>query len=114
MNDPISDYLSVIDTTTDMIIGKVFVGSFPQSSTAVGTKLYVNNTNPNSVSVVDTSTDTVMKEILLVGSGLVSSTAIGTKLYISHANSRTVSVIDMNTDTLITTLSIGISITPEY
>lgn len=97
-----------------MIIGKVFVGSFPQSSTAVGTKLYVNNTNPNSVSVVDTSTDTVMKEILLVGSGLVSSTAIGTKLYISHANSRTVSVIDMNTDTLITTLSIGISITPEY
>lgn len=72
----------------------------------------MNNTNPNSVSIVDTNTDTVTKEILLVGSGLVSSTVVGTKLYVSHADSQTVSVIDMTTDTLISTLSIGTSFTP--
>lgn len=96
----------MIDTTTDTILRKVYVGSFPQSSTAIGTKLYVNNTNPNSVSVVDTNTDTVTKEILLSGSGLVSSTLVGTKLYVSHADSRTVSVVDTNTDVLLTTISI--------
>ena len=44
MSNYIDSTVSVIDTTTDTIISTIStVGTNPISSTAVGTKLYVNN-----------------------------------------------------------------------
>lgn len=53
--------VSVIDTTNDTIRKIISVGKYPISSTLLGTKLYVNNRDDNSISVIDTLTDQVVQ-----------------------------------------------------
>ena len=56
----------------------------PISSTAVGNKLYVSNYTDSTVSVIDTTTDTIVSTISTVGTNPISSTAVGTKLYVNN------------------------------
>ena len=63
----------------------ITVGSSPYSSTLVGTKLYVNNQYESTVSVIDTTTDTVTATIP-VGSSPSCSIFVGTKLYVHNQN----------------------------
>ena len=77
------------------------------------------NLNSNTVSEINTTTDTVT-DTMPVGSGPhgVAVTPDGTKLYVSNAFSDNVSVIDTTTNTLITTIAAGdypdgVSITPD-
>jgi uncharacterized repeat protein (TIGR02059 family) len=85
----------------------ISVGTNPYSSTAVGTKLYVNNKNSSTVSVINTATDTVLATIP-VGDYPSSSTIVGTKLYVNNAASNNVSVINTINDTVsLTTIPVG-------
>lgn len=123
-----SNAISVIDTTIDKVIETIAVGNKPyyMAITPDGRKAYVSNagcnyftgsdsaslitrgTNSNTVSVIDLTTDMVIRTIP-VGSKpyYVAITSDGTKAYVVNSFSNNVSVIDTITDTLITTIPVG-------
>lgn len=63
MNHPTGNYVSIIDTTNNTIRKVISVGKYPISSTLIGTKLYVNNRDDNSISVIDTITDQIVQTV---------------------------------------------------
>ncbi len=80
------------------------VGNAPVYSTLVGTKLYVSNNHSSSVTVIDTTTNSVLSTIS-VGNYPELSVLVGTKLYVGNLQSSSVSVIDTLTDTVVSTIS---------
>src|ERR1700739_4288068 len=58
----ISNDVSVIDTTTNMVVARIPVGYRPQgvAVTPDGQHAYVANANSDTVSVIDTTTNTVV------------------------------------------------------
>ncbi len=97
----------MIDTTTNTVIGSpIHVGFLPYglAVTPDGSKVYAANdgARDNSVSVIDTATNTVSATIP-VGSlpTGVAVTPDGSKVYIANYLSNTVSVIDTATNTVI-------------
>lgn len=81
----------------------IFVGKAPVYSTLVGTKLYVSNNHSSSVTVIDTTTDSVLSTIS-VGDFPELSVVVGTKLYVGNLQSDSVSIINTLTDTVISTI----------
>lgn len=77
----------------------ITVGTGPGTSILVGTKLYVNNFNANSISVIDTTTNTGIATIP-VGTNPDFASLVGTKLYVNNSGANTVSVIDTTTNTV--------------
>jgi YVTN family beta-propeller protein len=83
-----------------------------------GSKVYVANFDSNTVSVIDTATNTVTDTILSVSQPVsVAVNPQGTKIYVSNVNG-TVSVIDTVTNTVIATISVGafpsgVAVTPD-
>lgn len=75
------------------------VGNFPYSATAVGTNLYVLNLSSNSVSIIDTTTNTVT-ETVSVGAFPLSATIVGTDLYVNNLYSSSISIIDTTTNAI--------------
>jgi YVTN family beta-propeller protein len=73
-----------------------------------GTKAYVTNAGANSVSVINTSTDTVLTTVT-VGSNPVDTaiTGNGAKAYVTNAGSNSVSVINTSLNNVGTTVSVG-------
>ncbi len=65
----ISGTVSVLDATTQQIVGTILVGTEPYglALTPNGTKLYVTNARSNDVSVINTSNNVVTKTITGVG-----------------------------------------------
>jgi YVTN family beta-propeller protein len=100
--NPIDNVLVPVGTPTTTIS----VGADPVYSTLVGTKLYVSNKAGNSVTVINTLTDTVITTIS-VGSGPEMSVLVDNKLYVNNINSNTVSVINTLADTVSSTISVG-------
>ncbi len=86
--------------------GIIPVGAGPFASTAVGTKLYVVNGNANTVSVVDTVTNTVLTDISM-NFGPQQGVLVGTNLYVNEFFSDSVGVIDTITDTVSATIPVG-------
>jgi YVTN family beta-propeller protein len=86
--------------------GSVSVGSGPLYATLVGTNLYVPNQNSNSVSVINTLTNTVTATIPVQGIPEFS-TLVGTNLYVSNSGSSTVSVVNTLNNSVITTIPVG-------
>src|SRR5271168_5377061 len=82
------------------IVGTVVVAP-PAGATGSGPFAYVANEISNTVSVIDTATNTV-SAIVGVGSGPlgVAITPDGTKAYVANAGSNTVGVIDTATNTV--------------
>jgi YVTN family beta-propeller protein len=109
--------VSVIDVAQDTVINKIqlsqppaFQSTWPWGLTInpSGTKLYVANFLTNVVSVINTRTETVIKNIP-VGEQprWVAVTPDGRHVYVSNSRSGTVSIIDAGADTVIKTVTVG-------
>ena len=104
--------VSVIDGATNTVISTISVGSFPynvgvNSST---NRIYVTNSQSNTVSVIDGTTNTVTSTVS-VGSypwGVVVNSSRN-RIYEANTNSNTVIVIDGATNTVLSTVSVGSS-----
>ena len=68
--------------------------------------MYVANYSDGTVSVIDTTTDTVTATVT-VGSGPLFLASVGTKMYVANSADGTVSVIDTTTDTVTATVTVG-------
>jgi YVTN family beta-propeller protein len=86
--------------------------------TQAQTRAYVTNLNSNSVSVIDTASNTV---VATVGVGSVpywvAITPDGTRAYVTNFGSNFVSVIDTASNTVVATVGVGsepfgVAITP--
>src|SRR5262245_11206957 len=128
--------VAVIDTATRAIITRVPVGTYPYTTvmSADGSKVYVTNwggrrpgptdvtdgmfpvvVDPRTgipvsgtVSVIDTSSNTVLRsiDVGLHPSGMAMSPG-GDRLFVTNANSDSISVIDTSTDSVVKTLHVG-------
>jgi YVTN family beta-propeller protein len=90
-----------------VVAGLLSVGSSPALA-APTARAYVTNQGADSVSVIDTATNTVIATIP-VGSGprAVAVSPDGTRAYVTNLASATVSVIDTATNTVIATIPVG-------
>lgn len=71
-------------------------------------RLYVVNENSNSVSVIDTATNTVVATVPVGASPLsVVVNPAGTRVYVANSGNNNVSVIDTSTNTIVVTVSVG-------
>src|SRR6266849_6084859 len=83
------------------------------------THAYIVNTGSNSVSVIDTTSNTVVATVSVGGSPLeVAITPDGTRVYVTNGNDNTVSVIDAASNTVVATVGVGagptaVAITPD-
>lgn len=74
---------------------------------------YVANYGSNTVSVIDTDSDTVVATIPVASGPLaVAGIPSGTQIYVANFNSNTVSVIAVSDNSLIATIPVGAN--PEY
>jgi YVTN family beta-propeller protein len=90
------------DDLVDTIL-KVIEDIEPESSYA-----YITNTEDNTVSVIDTATNTVASTVSVgLGSWGVGVNPDGTKVYVANRGSGTVSVIDTATNKVTATLKVG-------
>ena len=80
------------------------------STTGAAPYAYVTNSEDNTVSVIDTATNTVTATVP-VGSYPwgVAVSPDGTKVYVANEGSNTVSVIDTATNTVTATVDVGIN-----
>ena len=116
-----SDNVSVIDISTNTVIGTVAVGDLPAgvAVTPDGAFAYVTNFVGNSVSVIDTATNTVIATVPVgVGPNRPAITPDGTRVYVPNGTSDNVSVIDISTNTVIATIPMvndprNVAITPD-
>ena len=113
--------VSVIDTSSNTVTNKIFVGQKPQgvAVTPDGSRIYVTNTGSNTVSAVDTSNNNIIATVN-VGrnpSG-VAMTPDGSKAYVTNPPDNTVSIIDTVTNHVMSTVNVGnwpwgVAITPD-
>ncbi|MBP9739719.1 MAG: gliding motility-associated C-terminal domain-containing protein [Chitinophagaceae bacterium] len=113
--------VSVINTSTNNVVGSVIVGSSPfgVSVSNDGSRVYVSNYRSNNVSVINTFTNIVTNTIS-VGSlpmGIVVSPD-GTRVYVANQLSNSVSIINASTNAVITSIPVslqpqGITISPD-
>lgn len=85
----------------------ISVGQKPEHIVNTGSKLYVNNTLDNTISVIDTSKNAVTKTIT-VGNNPSWMTLIDSMLIVLNSNDNTLSVIDTVTDNVVDVLQTGI------
>ncbi len=99
---------SVIMILFLIIISSMAIADPGESSSSTGPFAYVTNYDSNTVSVIDTSNDTV---IATINAGnypdAVSVNSAGTKVYVANRNSGIISVIDTATNTVTATVSVG-------
>jgi YVTN family beta-propeller protein/VCBS repeat-containing protein len=106
----------------DPTVAMIPVGNAPSSVTVTpdGSHAYVTNVMDNSVSVIDTNTNTVVTTITSVGNQPQSAavTPNGTRLYVTNTLDNSVTVINTGTNAVTNTISLsnrplGIAITPD-
>jgi YVTN family beta-propeller protein len=103
----------VIDPQIASIIKIINVGNLPGVGIAynfINDKVYVSNSRSSTVSVIDSSTNTLINDIP-VGSfpyEILYNTYDG-NMYVSNLNSHSISVIDSRTDTIKKTISESLS-----
>lgn len=79
-----------------------------QSSPAAAPRAYVTNAYSSSVSVIDTSTNSVVASIPVGTSpGRLSISADGTRAYVPNAGTSSVSVINTATNTVVATIAVN-------
>lgn len=106
---PVSGTVSVIDTAANAVMKTISVGLHPvgMALSPAGDRLYVANANSDSVSEIDTSTDTVIRSMNVAGleSGkgsllgsspnAVAVSADGRTLYVANASQNAIAVVDV-------------------
>lgn len=95
------------------------VGANPTSVTAnaTGTRIYVANTNSNTVSVVDPATNTLLTTIpVSTAPAKVVVNLQGTRVYVTHTNSNVIGIINTSNNSYSTVtlpgLAAGIAVNP--
>jgi YVTN family beta-propeller protein len=113
----------IIDTSSNIFVGKVQESSNPGAyGIAIspdGSEIYVTNRGTNSVSVINSNSDTVTTTVP-VGNDPhgVAVSPDGAKVYVANYGSNTVSVIDTADNSVISDLNVGpgpfgVGITPD-
>jgi YVTN family beta-propeller protein len=114
--------VSVINTASNTVVATVTVGvdPFGVAVTPDGTHAYVTNLSSNTVSVIDTATNTVEAAAVAVGTEpiAVAVTPDGKHAYVANLSSNNVSVIDTVANTVVATVPvavgpIGVAVTPD-
>lgn len=96
-------------TTGEVELGKITVGSEPNSATAnpSNTRIYITNRGDNTVSIVNPKTDTVVDTISVGGSPHgVAFNQDGSKAYVANCSDNNISVIDTGTLTVTNTIAV--------
>jgi YVTN family beta-propeller protein len=127
INEDLPSGINVIDTATNEVIS--YVGgnlNEPGNLTGpgvtvnpAGTKVYVTNSDKNTISVIDTATNKVTATVN-VGSNPcgVAVSLDGKKVYVVNSGSNTVSLIDTATNKVTATVNVGnnpcgVAVTPD-
>jgi gliding motility-associated-like protein len=108
----ISNNVSVINTTNNVVLSTIPVGTSPSgvSVSPDGSQVYITNQLSNTVSVINTATNAVTSTIT-VGNrpeGLAVSPD-GSRVYVANSVDGTVSVINTPTNSVIATITVGSS-----
>ena len=76
---------------------------------------YISNTGSNTVSVIDTSDNTVVATVPVIGGGPggVAVNPAGTRVYVTNYSSSNVSVIDTSTNTVVAIVELGLQHFPD-
>ncbi len=107
-----------IDTTSDTyntVIATIPVASdsWGLAFSPDGSRAYVTNMGSNSMTIIDTRTNTVIQTVPVGGAGSqpmgVSISPDGTRAYVANSNKGSVSIIDTSSNTLVDTVSVGSS-----
>ena len=111
-------YLNVRNSAL-LIVAAFVVAGLLGNAQCLAQNAYITNFASNTVSVIDTATNTVIATAP-VGSDPagVAVTPDGSKVYVANENSNNVSVIDTATNTVIATIPVGIdplgvAVTPD-
>jgi YVTN family beta-propeller protein len=114
------DSVKVISTSTNAVIATIPVSApLGISVSPNGSKVYVTNDNSNTVSVINTATNTVTETITGFSSPYsIAVSPDGSKVYVENQSSNTVSVIDTATNTISATITgfngpWGLSVSPD-
>jgi YVTN family beta-propeller protein len=111
-----SSNVSVIDTSDNTEIQKIFVGGAPSGITVTpdGAFVYVNHYGSNTVSVIRTSNNSVIDPPITVMNGAesIAVTPSGAYVYVNHNSVGTVSVIRTSDNTVIDTDPSTVEIDP--
>ena len=101
--------VSVIDTTTNTVVGSITVPSLPLHIVhdPRNERMYVTNRGANTVSVIDITTNTVVSSPIIVGdrpTGIAYDDLVHKRMYVTNSvDNGTVSVIDTTTNKVIDT-----------
>ncbi|MBA4372566.1 MAG: hypothetical protein C0402_06850 [Thermodesulfovibrio sp.] len=82
---------------------------FNRTDSSAAPFAYITNHGSNTVSVIDTATNTVVGTPITVGSGPfgVAVNPTGSHVYVTNVNAHTVSVIETDTNTVVETIPVG-------
>ena len=112
VTNSVSNTVSVIDASTDMVTTTINVGNYPFGIIASpdGSKIYVANNGTNTISVIDVATDNVVNTFT-VGTGPhgLAFSPDGYLLYVSNRFDNTVSILISSSGSIYKTLSVGTS-----
>ncbi len=99
---PAAAVVGVLAATTLTVV------SWGATSAAAGSnKAYVANQSSNTVSVIDTGSNTVVATVAVPQPAGVAVSPDGTRLYVTNQSSNTLTVIDTATNALVTTVAVG-------
>jgi hypothetical protein len=99
----------VFNTNTNAFVANITAGVGPATSTQVGNKLYVNNTNSSFMTVIDLTTNTLSGTIANASGGYYNHIVVGNKLYISGNSSSFLKVLDTSNGTLLNNIQLNAS-----
>src|ERR1044072_2664410 len=85
----------------------LFLVVFGASAALAQTRGYVTNSGNNTVSVIDTATNTVVATIPVGSPQGIAVTPNGAFAYVANADSNTVSVISAASNTVVATVAVG-------
>ena len=116
-----SGRITIVDLATSSQAGEISVGSEPWGLAfgADGTLLYVAGSGTGTISVIDTVTNQVVGEPIVIGGSprYLAVTPDGTRLFVTNDGNDTVSIVDLATNSVVDTLDVagmphGIAIGP--
>jgi YVTN family beta-propeller protein/VCBS repeat-containing protein len=100
--------VTVIDTTTNTVIGTIAVGARPDGLAIKpdGKTLYVSSLDSNTIKVVNTATNTVTATIAVAKPSAMAMSSSGTTLYITSRDAGTMIKINTSTNTIAGTVTL--------
>lgn len=105
-----SNSVSIINTTTNSVVGTIKVPGFPEGVAACSktAKVYISDFQNGTVSVIDANNNVVSNTIAVGNNPLgICVTPDGSKVFVVNSFSNNVSIIDGNSDKVIGTVSVG-------